>query len=676
MEIENHSITCITRSVRNIFNFFAMATPGCKYPFLMLVIALIAGILCGEEFHLPLAAACVGTVVVYLFCFVRFIPFLHIPKNVSDAALLLAVFVCGALLVQKDVPQPDTAATYRIEGVCKERLSRHNYILSRHGQRLYLNNPDTTTLYHPGDSLLFCGKIHPLTDNANTGEFSYSRYLRQKGVRFKAVPLTSVEKTGRSHNLLTRFEDLRRQLMQKNSSLLKDSLNTAIVNALSLGWQNDLDNETQQLFAATGTIHLLSVSGLHTGAIYLLILFLFKATGLYSKKTELLVIPLLWAYACLTGLSPSVVRAATILSFITAGKVLGKDYTPVNAIAASAFLTLLIRPALLYSISFQLSYAAYLGIVTLYPFFYNLPGKLSPVPAKIYASLCVTLAAQLPALPICAYYFHTVGLNSFLANLVAVPIATLLLYSATVFLLLPAIIGAHLAFITNFLCSSLLWILQAFRPASLNLYELYPETACIALLYICLISGSLFLLKRTSALLRRTIFFTVALLLYSCVSNYCISRKSEIAVFNIHNKTAVLLNHNGFYSLLKNTAPGSPKITPYILKNKLRPYPEPHSGLLSYNIRYAQNGLQSNAQTVCIADRLHRTAQNAQILIVTENLRPGEVFLQKPAAYPSRIIIDASNSRSRSREWENFCIRENIPFAKTADLGTVTITLK
>ena len=136
----------------------------------------------------------------------------------------------------------------------------------------------------PGDSLHFNARILPFRQNANPGEFSYARYLKQKNVFFHLLPVSPIRQNGHSDDLYTVFDHLRKKWLSKTHRLFSDSTCCQLVNALCLGYKNDLDSEVQNLFISTGTVHLLSVSGLHTGAIYLFILFIFKSIGFLPVK--------------------------------------------------------------------------------------------------------------------------------------------------------------------------------------------------------------------------------------------------------------------------------------------------------------------------------------------------------------------------------------------------------
>lgn len=584
-------------------------------------------------------------------------------------------FLCGTVIVKRPQAEIDFSKTYRIKSRCEALLSQNNYILSASGQKFYLA-PDSGMKFAIGDSLAFFGKIYPLKEHANTGAFSYERYLKQQGVNYKVFPTDTIYLTGHSYTPYSFFQDIRDKLLLKTDRLLKDSTNNAIIKALCTGYRNDMDSDIQNLFIKTGTVHLLSVSGLHTGAIYLLIVFLFRIAGISKPRIHLFIIPLLWGYTCLTGLSPSVVRAATILTFIIIGNAFQKDYTPINSIAASAFLTLLLQPLVLYSVSFQMSYSAYCGIITLYPLLNRLPGKLPPVISSVWSLFCISVTAQLPTLPLTAYYFHTIGINNFLVNIIAVPLATLLLYAGTILLILPYAIGIHLVFIINLINHLLLWILKTFNIISINLENLYPTVLHILLLYLCLFSVSLFLIYRQQRMLRLSIISLATILLYCCLLNFTIRSKSELVIFHLYNKSCILLNHKGYYTFLKNDADSSglKTIRPYLFINKVEPLPV-NTGFLSDQLLYTDNKLLFGPDTFYIADRNHKRYTSGTI-IITDNLLPEHLFISEKTGCPVRIIIDGSNKRFYLKKWGEFCQKEGIPLLQTNECGTISFPLK
>lgn len=593
----------------------------------------------------------------------------------KELFLIVTVLSYGFVISAPPLFTPFPDKIYRIDGRCNEILPHHNLILSVSNQNYYLSHFYTDTIYMPGDSLHFNARILPFRQNANPGEFSYARYLKQKNVFFHLLPVSPIRQNGHSDDLYTVFDHLRKKWLSKTHRLFSDSTCCQLVNALCLGYKNDLDSEVQNLFISTGTVHLLSVSGLHTGAIYLFILFIFKSIGFPSRKITFVVLPILWCYVCLTGLSPSVVRAATILSFIHIGQYFNRSYTPLNSVAAAAFLTLSFHPSNLYSLSFLLSYSAYTGILTIYPFLYRFAGKLPPFPAKIYACCCITVAAQLPTLPISAYYFHTINLNGFLANLVAVPLATFLLYAAMLCLLLPFLLSQYLAWIPEVTEKIIMGFLHIFAPYSFNLHHLYPSVPTVLLSYISLIFLYLYFTKPGKKWRRYSMFTLFILLCWHISSHFYLANRQEIIVFQLPQKSAIILNYKGYYTYLLRSSDSLPQTQPYIAQNNLRSLPD-HQGFLGNGLSYHSGQLCSLKDTLTIASASNLPLTKGQILIVTHNLSPEKIFSPEEHRYPAQIVLDGSNTAFNIRLWDKFCRQHHLTLINTAETGSFRYSLR
>lgn len=210
----------------------------------------------------------------------------------------------------------------------------------------------------------------------------------------------------------------------------------ATVGALTLGYKEELDKELKRHFQASGAAHVLAVSGLHTGLIYGLLVWLLTLGGRYRPMHEntvarraisLVIIGVMWGYAWLTGLTPSVVRAVLMVTLVEIGKMIYRKSLTINTIAAAAVLILIVRPTDLWSVSFQLSFAATTAIVLMVN---RLPAMLTGrITAYFLGIIVVSVAAQLGTLPITMFYFKQVSTYFLLANLLVLPIATFLVPS-------------------------------------------------------------------------------------------------------------------------------------------------------------------------------------------------------------------------------------------------------
>lgn len=216
----------------------------------------------------------------------------------------------------------------------------------------------------------------------------------------------------------------------------------ATVGALTLGYKEDLDKELKHHFQASGAAHVLAVSGLHTGIIYGLLLALMTIGGRYKPLYENwlgrclvsgIIILCMWGYAWLTRMTPSVVRAVLMVTIFEVGRMLYRQAFSINTVAAAAVLILLVHPQDLWSVSFQLSFAATAAIIVTA----DILGptiKYHKLRKTFWGRLCnwtigiliVSLAAQLGTMPITMYYFHQFSCYFLLTNLIVLPLASLL----------------------------------------------------------------------------------------------------------------------------------------------------------------------------------------------------------------------------------------------------------
>ncbi|MBK7409721.1 MAG: ComEC/Rec2 family competence protein [Saprospirales bacterium] len=225
-----------------------------------------------------------------------------------------------------------------------------------------------------GQVVAFQAEFQPIPVKKNPMDFDHRRFRFFQNIHHQAY-LKSAQYKVLKKEPPHWMEAWRNKQIADWKALLKDPAVYSVATAMVLGYKEELPEEVRTTYAQTGASHVLAVSGLHVGLIYLLL------TGLLRKGNTRKVIRIfntllcragIWGFALLTGATPSVVRASTMFSFILVGKQLGRGISIFNSIAASAFLLLLINPFWLFNIGFQLSYLAVLGIVVFQPRWYQL----------------------------------------------------------------------------------------------------------------------------------------------------------------------------------------------------------------------------------------------------------------------------------------------------------------
>lgn len=306
---------------------------------------------------------------------------------------------------------------------------------------LYLQKDSFAMSLASGDRLMVATTLSLPEPTGNPDEFDFGRHLLRRGIcGVGYVPTDSWRRIGANggFSLLRMAQRCRMYMLDilHNMKITGDEF--AVISALTLGYTDAISPELNDSFALTGASHILSVSGLHVGIIYImlgiLLAFLDKSPRTVRLKW-ILIILLLWFYAFITGLSPSVSRSVFMFSTFALAKIIDRKSSTYNNIFFSAFVLLVINPMWLLNVGFQLSYSALIAIIYFQPkiakwfFFKNKILKYG------WELTSVSIAAQLGAAPICIYYFHQFPNYFLLANFVGVPLSGIIIYLDAVLLI-------------------------------------------------------------------------------------------------------------------------------------------------------------------------------------------------------------------------------------------------
>ena len=305
--------------------------------------------------------------------------------------------------------------------------------------QIYLQKSYTARTLQGGDLILFHPQLQPIEHSQLPHSFDYSAFMARKGILYRQyladgswqlsqqqAPLSITEYATRIQQRC--IESLRRcRLSQENLSLLS---------ALLWGYKDNIPDSMRQYFSSAGLSHILAVSGLHTGIIALILwilLYPLRFTPMPPLRGIITLI-VLWMYAFITGLSPSVVRACIMASFVGVAELINRPNTSLNALCGSAVMILLIAPMQLFDIGFQLSYIAVAGIILLSPYLNigNLFNIHNRIVRYVTGLIAASLAAQIATIPLATYYFHYIPMWGLLSNLLLTPLLTPLVFMALI----------------------------------------------------------------------------------------------------------------------------------------------------------------------------------------------------------------------------------------------------
>lgn len=308
-----------------------------------------------------------------------------------------------------------------------------------------------------GDRLIIPGKFSAVEPPQNPAEFNYKAYLAHQNIYQQAYLIqyqVKVLQHNQGNPIIAYALNLRVQLVNKLKAAIRDSDAVAVASTIILGYRADLRKEVQETYAKTGTMHLLSVAGMHVGLVYLMIAFVlsFLPHGRHTKIIKVVVsILLIWCYALITGFSPAVSRAALMLTTVIIGFSFNRHINRLNVLAVSAFVLLLYNPFYICDAGFQLSYLAVFGIIIIQPYIYRWLQPKNLITRELWLVCSVSIAAQIILLPIGALYFHDFPVYFLLSNVFIIIPSMMVMYAGIFYLALPGI---------PYLSTSLSWLLE------------------------------------------------------------------------------------------------------------------------------------------------------------------------------------------------------------------------
>jgi competence protein ComEC len=498
------------------------------FPFVRYVVALMVGITAGLFFPQPLRF--VTGLLLLGFLSLGMLVFMKANPNaiLKGIAGWLALSAMGWLVTSFHTPLNDPEnlihlhrpirayeavvgsqaenrpKTFRLELDVRKVLTDSTWQKSSGRLIVYI---DKTVSQKPryGDVWLVWGAPRTIDPPLNPGEFNYKRHLANRGIYHQQY----LRQTDRvilgyrpSSKLIAQAYKVNKWADSVFTSHLGNGQEFAIVKAMILGIRDGIDPELQQAYSAAGAVHILSVSGLHVGVLFAAISFVL---GFLKRRKggkyvfAVIMLGLLWFYALMTGFSAPVLRSAFMFSLLLIGQTIGRANNPLNTLAASAFLILLVDPYALTTAGFQLSYLAVGGLTLWYESLYQSLTCRQWLIDKLWKVTAMSLVAQLITFPLGVYYFHQFPTYFWLANPLVIPVSSLVLILAMGLLVVGWI--PYLGLLVGKALFASMWLLnqciiQTERLPHSILKPLMASGFELILLYALILFGAAFLLLR------------------------------------------------------------------------------------------------------------------------------------------------------------------------------------
>ncbi|GAB4159963.1 MAG: ComEC/Rec2 family competence protein [Winogradskyella sp.] len=597
--------------------------------------------------------------------------------------------------LQNEQLQPQHYTNLELKGVIdivfkvKERLKpdlyNDKYIVSlisanqkeAKGKLLLNVKRDSTFNVLPVDCIIYTkSDLNDIQKPLNPHQFDYSNYLKLKQVynqtylRPNDILILSEQPT----SIYGLADRLRTTI---NTRLIKAGFEDdvlSIINALLLGQRQTIDKSIYNNYVNSGTIHILAVSGLHVGILLLILNSIFKPLLLlkYGRILRpLIIVLLLWLFAIVAGLSPSVTRAVTMFSIISIAMHLKRPTNIYNTLVISAFLILLVKPTFLFEVGFQMSYLAVLGIVSIQPILYKLWQPRYWIVDKPWQIFTVTLAAQFGVVPISLFYFHQFPGLFFVSNLVVIPFLGLILGLGLLVIVmaligfLPKTVVEIYSLIIESLNGFIAWVAQfeeflfrdipftlvqvlcayAFIISAVQVYK-FKTFKWVSLCFICIIC------------LQTTYVY------YNFKDKddaFIVFNKSRFSMLGFRTYNKLEIHHNIDSEkliddpIIKNYKVGE-QIDFVTLDSLQHVYQFRNNTILVMNSLGLYKGLSFHPNLILL-----RNSPRINLNRVIDSLKP------------QQIVADASNYKSYVERWKATCRAKKIPFHYTNEKGAFII---
>ena len=520
-----------------------------------------------------------------------------------------------------------------------------------------------------GDNIIIAKTLQPIKNSGNPGNFNYSQYLafqnmfHQCYLKKQDWILLKGNNSGALQNILFATRDYVVKTIDKYITGQNES---ALAKALLVGYKVDLDRDLVQAFSNAGVVHLIAISGLHLALIYGLLFWITLQIPFLknSKIVRILVILLcLWFFALLTGASPSVMRAAIMFSFISVGSIFKKRSSVYNSLCVSAFALLCFDPFLLWNVGFQLSYLAVLGIVVLQKPIYHWVYTKNKILDLIWKMASVSIAAQIFTIPLCFYYFHQLPLLFLVANLIAIPLATLALWGCITLLLLsplgvlPVYFGKLITGILWLMNHSVLFIstlpFALWNNVSISVIE-------TILLYIIFISFIYWAINKNKFAFKIGIAFTLVFSVIISANKWNSYGQKKMIVYNIPSRSAIDFIDGNKFHLVSDSVLSEDKLLQNFNLKPSRVSFMANNKSDTKNLVFLQNNFYQfhNKKVLIIDSSISYPPFQQKVvvdyLIISKNSKVkikdlAQIFECK------QYIFDASNSLWKIGQWKKEC---------------------
>lgn len=538
-----------------------------------------------------------------------------------------------------------------------------------------------------GDQFVFNKPLQLIRNAGNPGSFDYRQFNAFKDIYHQRF-LKSNEyfrvSSPQTNNFQAWLFRLRSSVIKLLQQYIQGDKEAGVAEALLIGYRDDLDKDLVQAYSNTGVVHIIAISGLHLGMIYVVLVFFFRP--FHSKSwakwlKPLVILTVLWVFSLLAGGVPSILRSAVMFSFIILGETINRKSSIYNTLATSAFVMLCYNPFYLWDIGFQLSYAAVISIIAFSKSVYHLLFVENKILDFFWNLMSVTLSAQILTLPIIFYSFHQFPNLFLITNCLIVPLSTIALFAELIVLIFSPLTsvanfcglftGGILRFMNSFIEE-----MSSYRYAVTD--QIRFSLVETILLYLFIIFIAIWLMNRNRLALLSGSF--VLFFLIGIDGYYTLKKRQQqkVIVYNVPKQTAIDFISGAYFSFVGDNVL---RQDGYLRNFHLKPARTNYQAIKEMPIKglfVSLPFIQFNGARILLLDKPykfeHENKIPLQAIVISKNPRLKIADIARTFDC-KQYILDGSNSKYKINKWKRECDSLHLPCLITNEEGAFELNL-
>lgn len=688
-----------------------------QYPFVRLVTALIAGILLQWYIQFSLTALFIAfgslLAVAVMFALLPAAVTFNIQWIRGIALLLLPVVAGGIAVYVKDVrhnpqyignyyhpkqqvlvtidePLVDKPNSYKALATVTAIQQGGGWKKATGDVLLYFYKGKLKPNLQYGSQIILHANLQPIKNSGNPGAFDYKQYCQFHDIGYQAFVYPGQYTNiwlNNANGLQKLLYNVRDATIATIQQAIPGEKEQAVADAFLIGYRDKLDPDLVQAYTNTGVVHIIAISGMHLGMIYMLLLAIFSRLP-HKKATRvaelITVIMVLWLFSLLAGGAPSITRAAVMFSIIALGKLIDKRGSIFNTLAASAFILLVYDPFYLWDAGFMLSYSAVLSLAAFYKPVYNWFYLKNKLLNTVWKATAVSIAAQIFTIPIILLYFHQFPFTFIIANLIAVPLSEFILYGEiglfVIVVILP-FLAKWVGLLVYYMIRALDGFIERVSNFRFALWDnIYADGFQTLLLYAFILAVCYWLLRKASKGFMAAMLFLAALVVYTGIRYININHTQKMVVYNVPHQTAIDIMQGTNYHFIGDSS--------LLLDDKPQRYNLKPCRIMNGVSAAAGTLLPPAANNTCFT--VHHTkillldssfnfnnrAEKTPVDVIVLSGNPKfSIFDVQQAFMFKKLVFDSSNPMWKIRRWKKDCDSLHLRFHSVQESGAFQLDL-